>query len=492
MQVYSSAYDASSPNSELPPWHGRAILLVDLDAFFASVEQLDHPEWRGKPVIVGGSADKRGVVSTASYEARKFGVHSAMPSWQAKRLCPNAIWTFGNYPRYSEMSRKVMNMIWDETPLVQQVSIDEAFADVTPGKRLGDHPVVIARRIKDRVSELGITCSVGVSTTKTISKIASDMDKPDGLVVVYPGEERAFLNPLPVGKISGIGKKSVEKLTTYGINTIGDLAEADEKLLHSIFGINAQMMLDRARGIENSPIETSRPVKSVSNEQTFERDLEERDEILAAIDMVSTKLGRRLRRKGLAGYTVTLKVRYHDLSIHTAQRTGSVKIDSEGQMTPVLHELLDEVWRSGIGLRLVGVGISEFGEKPEQLSLFGMDDAELAGLDNANGASSGIKARTGTSHSNLETSKRATGAKPKLEPSVQELQNIAKATDKVKDLFGEGAVRYGRELRFDGKDTGTMSQHKDIADLQASLLPSRESMDDDSATYEPDDGSDSC
>ena len=425
---------------DLPRWEGRAILLVDLDAFFASVEQLDHPEWHGKPVIVGGSAEKRGVVSTASYEARKFGVHSAMPSWRAERLCPNAIWTHGNYPRYQEMSQQVMSIIRDETPLVQQVSIDEAFADVTPGRHIGDHPVRIAQRIRQRVAELGVTCSVGVGTTKTIAKIASDMNKPDGLTVVYPGHEREFLSPLGVGKISGIGPKSVEKLHVYGIETIGDLAEADEKMLAMVFGKNAGLMLARARGEEDVEVEVSSDVKSVSNEQTFSHDLVERDEILAALDMVAARVGRRLRRKGLAGHTITIKARYHDLSIRTAQRTLGKKVDDEHQMIPVIHELIDEVWAPGVGLRLVGVGVSDFAERPEQLSLF--DLAEGGGDAVCEDADVPAQSATGS--------------------------DLARATDAVKNRFGEKAVRYGRELRFEGRDTGTMAQNKDLADLQKS------------------------
>ena len=164
--------------SLLQPWEGPAILLVDLDAFFASVEQLDHPGWRGKPVIVGGDADKHGVVSTASYEARAFGVHSAQPASVARRLCPDAIWTHGHFDRYREMSETIMSILRDETPLVQQVSIDEAFVDVSPTKVNTEHPVRIAERIQSRVEALGVTCSVGVGTSKTIAKIASDMDKP--------------------------------------------------------------------------------------------------------------------------------------------------------------------------------------------------------------------------------------------------------------------------------------------------------------------------
>ena len=202
------------------PWEGPAVGLLDLDAFFAAVEVLDHPEWRGKPLIVGGSADKRGVVSTASYEARKYGVHSAMPSAQAKRLCPDAIWVRGNYSRYREMSKKVMACILDETPLVEQVSIDEAFFDVTPGRYSRESPVSICRRIQSRVAELGVTCSIGIGVNKTVAKIASDMDKPRGLTVVLPGSEAEFLAPLPVRKMSGIGKASEAHLAMMGIHTL--------------------------------------------------------------------------------------------------------------------------------------------------------------------------------------------------------------------------------------------------------------------------------
>ena len=189
----------------LEPWSGRAILLVDLDAFFASVEQLDHPAWRGKPVMVGGDAHRHGVVSTCSYEARAFGVRSAMPASTAARLCPDAIWTPGHFDRYREVSRQVMAILHDETPLVQQVSIDEAFVDVTPNSLNTEHPVAIALRIQKRVAQLGVTCSIGVGTTKAVAKIASDQDKPRGITVVYPGTEGAFMAPLPVRDLSGIG-----------------------------------------------------------------------------------------------------------------------------------------------------------------------------------------------------------------------------------------------------------------------------------------------
>jgi len=193
---------------EATPWEGRAILHVDLDAFFAAVEQLDHPEYRGKPVIVGGDPSRRGVVSTCSYEAREYGVRSAMPSARAAQLCPHAIWAASRFGRYHEMSQAVFALLRDETPHVQPVSVDEAFLDVTQGDFSTEHPVAIARRVRARVAELGLTLSVGVATSKTVAKIASDHDKPDGLTVVCPGSEAAFLAPLPVRDMSGIGPKT--------------------------------------------------------------------------------------------------------------------------------------------------------------------------------------------------------------------------------------------------------------------------------------------
>lgn len=199
-------------------WTGKAILLVDLDAFFASVEQLDHPAWRGKPVIVGGRADRRGVVSTCSYEARSYGVRSAMASATAERLCPDAIWATPRFERYHELSRAVMDILYAESPLLEQVSIDEAFLDVTPGRFTGDDPVAIATRIQEHVAELGITCSIGIASCKTVAKIASDLDKPKGLTVVYPGSEAAFLAPMKVRVMpaSASRAQSASRAWAYG------------------------------------------------------------------------------------------------------------------------------------------------------------------------------------------------------------------------------------------------------------------------------------
>lgn len=394
-------------------WTGKAILLVDLDAFFASVEQLDHPAWHGKPVIVGGRADRRGVVSTCSYEARSYGVRSAMASATAERLCPDAIWTTPRFERYHELSRAVMDILYAESPLLEQVSIDEAFLDVTPGRFTGDDPVAIATRIQEHVAELGITCSIGVASCKTVAKIASNLDKPKGLTVVYPGSEAAFLAPMKVRVMPGIGKQSAKRLESMGIRTLGDLANAKVEDLRSIFGVNSRAMHDRALGIDERLIETERIRKSVSHERTFADDLITRAEIEDAIDYVGSLVGRRLRRKQLAGHTVTLKLRYDDLSIRSAQQALPGNVDDEGIFIPVAKRLVSEIWQEGDAVRLVGVGISGFDAQDEQLDLF---------------ASAGIE---------------------------REGNDVIAAADKVRDRFGDGALKFGRELKLKAKDTGT-------------------------------------
>ena len=394
-------------------WKGRALLLVDLDAFFASVEQLDHPEWRGKPVIVGGRSDRRGVVSTASYEARAFGVHSAMPSATAERLCPNAIWTSSHFDRYHELSAQVMGILKDESPLLEQMSIDEAYLDVSPGRYTGEDPVAIAARIQARVAELGITGSIGVATGKAVAKIASDMDKPRGLTVVYPGGEAAFLAPMDVRAMPGIGKQSAERLRRIGIRTLGALADTPLDKLTPLFGVNAQAVRDRAQGIDPREIATESEVKSVSHERTFATDLVTREEIEDAIDMLGPMVGRRLRKKGLAGHTVTIKLRYADLSRRTAQKGLPANVDDETVFIPVAKRLIDEIWRPGDSVRLVGLGISGFEAHDEQLGLFA--DEELPA-------------------GNAE---------------------LLSAADKIRDKFGDGMLKFGRELKIRHETSGT-------------------------------------
>lgn len=416
---------------ELLPWEGRAILLVDLDAFFASVEQLDHPAWRGLPVIVGGSPEKRGVVSTASYEARAFGVRSAMPSVTAKRLCPEAIWTSGRFSRYREVSKAIMKVLFSETPHVQQVSIDEAFVDVTPNRVNRDHPVAVARRIQERVSALGVTCSIGVATSKALAKLASDMDKPRGLTVVYPGSERGFIEPLPVRALSGIGAASEAKLKAHGIETLGDLHRADERLIVRLLGKNGTVMLERVRGLEDSPVDPDDEVKSVSNEVSFAVDLTERADIEAAMATMAAKVGRRLRRKGLRGRVLTLKVRFGDLSVRSSQRTLAAPTDDELAFAPQLDRLLDELWRPGMAVRLVGVAVTGFG---------GAEERQQRLFEDEQSADEGAR-------------------RPRALADERRRRGLLEATDSVRDRFGEGAVLFGRELRTSGNTTGSSSKN---------------------------------
>lgn len=418
----------SDPARGLPPWEGRAILLVDLDAFFASVEQLDHPGWRGKPVIVGGDPQKRGVVSTASYEARAFGVHSAMPSSQAKRLCPDAIWTRGHFDRYRRMSDAIMAILRSESPCVQQVSIDEAFVDVTPNEVNRQHPVEVARRVQARVEELGVTCSVGVGTSKTVAKIASDMDKPRGLTVVFPGTERDFLSPLPIRALSGVGSAAEAKLNAAGIYTLGDIAGAGEERMARLLGKNGRMMFLRSCGGDDAPVADDDEVKSVSNETSFAEDLTERASIEAAVSAMAAKVGRRLRKRSLKGTTVGLKLRFGDRTVRSAQRRLEHPSDDDLAFAPILHALLDEIWRPGIPVRLVGVSMTGFDTPAaQQQNLFDPESPQ-------------------------DREKR-----PPLDEEKR--RSLLDATDKLKDRFGESAIRFGHEVATAKNTTGSAAKN---------------------------------
>ena len=410
---------------DLLQWEGPAIGLLDLDAFFASVEQLDHPEWRGRPLIVGGSAERRGVVSTASYEARRFGVRSAMPAATARRLCPQAIWTQGHYDRYREMSAKVMGILVDETPRVEQVSIDEAFFDVTPGRYSHESPVAICQRIQRRVAELGVTCSIGLGVNKTVAKIASEREKPRGLTVVLPGTERAFLAPLPVSAMSGVGPATESRLKGMGIRTLGELARTDPSALEGAFGVTGPRMAVRAAGLERSEVAEAaaheRP-KSVSNERTFSQDLTSRDELEAAVLHVSDMVARRLRKKGLKGRTVTLKLKFDVSHTRTAQRALAHETSDAHVIGPFALSLLDELWHEGVPVRLVGVGVSGFDGGEEQLALFGDDEAP--------------------------------------ERRAASLAALERVRDALRDRYGNDAVSYGRDLRFSDRTSDTAPMNK--------------------------------
>jgi len=360
----------------MPEWPGRAILHVDMDAFFAAIEQLDHPQWRGLPVIVGGSPDGRGVVSTASYEARRFGIRSAMPSAQAVRLCPDAIWARPRFERYHELSQAVCDVFRSVTHLVQQVSIDEAYLDVTPVGDSDVPPPEVARRIQARIDSLGLSCSIGVATAKTVAKIASDHEKPHGITVVPPGQEATFLAPLPVTALPGVGAATAGRLRAAGIRTLGDLAVLDTSTAGALLGASGPELARRAAGVDPRPVGDERDVKSVSHEQTFAHDIRERSEVEAAVRDLVGRVAARLRRKGLAGRTLTLKIRYADFTTRTASKTLPVPTDLDAELIPVALELVRRTWSSGAGLRLLGFGVSGFGCAEEQLGLFDEDAVE--------------------------------------------------------------------------------------------------------------------
>jgi DNA polymerase-4 len=357
-------------------WCGRAILHVDMDAFFASVEQLDHPDWRGMPVIVGGSAEGRGVVSAASYEARAFGVRSAMPSAQARRLCPGAIWARGRFGRYRELSQQVMEILRSISPKVQQVSIDEAYLDVTPTQHSPLEPPAVAREIQRRVDDLGLSCSVGVATSKTVAKIASDQDKPHGITIVRPGDEAAFLAPLPVTAVPGVGAATATRLRDAGIRTLGELALLDDLSAGQLLGSAGPDLTQRARGIDERAVHDAEGVKSISHEHTFATDIRQRKDVERELRELVDRVAARMRRKQLAARTLTIKLRYADFTTSTASRTLDSATDLESEMAPVAAQLLHSAWTPGTGLRLIGFGVSGFAEPVRQLELLRGNDED--------------------------------------------------------------------------------------------------------------------
>ena len=352
----------------------RTILHVDLDAFFAAVEQRDRPELRGKPVIVGGGGpNQRGVVSTASYEARVFGVHSAMPLRTAGALCPHGIFLPVDGRKYSRVSKEVLAVLRRFTPVVQPISIDEAFLDVTGSRKLFGDGETIGRAIKSAVTdEVGLTISVGVARTKLVAKIASDLRKPDGLVVVPPGTEAAFLAPLPIARLWGVGAKSAAMLSEYGVRTIGDLAALPHDLLERRFGKVGAMIGDRARGLDADTVSERDPAKSIGHEHTFDVDSSDREVIERSLLGLSEGVAGRLRDSGVKASTVTVKIRDSSFHTITRQRTLNEPTDLTEPIFRTALELARPEVR-GKKIRLLGVTASGLGEK-DQLSLFGSDD----------------------------------------------------------------------------------------------------------------------
>ena len=351
----------------------RHILHADLDAFYAAVEQLDNPELQGKPVLVGGRPEDRGVVATASYEAREFGVHSAMPMRSAVRRCPQGIIVRPRFDRYREISRKVMEIFQGVTSLVEPLSLDEAYLDITEAVGTGKPPLAVAIDLKQQVKqETGLTLSIGVATNKSVAKIASDMNKPDGLLVVPPGEEAGFLAELAVGKLWGIGPKTAERLNREGIETIGQLAAQTLDWFVQCFGQRAASVRARAMGDDQEPVQTERETKSVSAENTFVSDQGEPERLYEELTRLAANVARHLESKGLQGKTVTLKARLADFTTFTRQVTLPAPTDSEQIILERAWRLLSQELYPERTFRLLGVGVSNFeAEEQLQLPLFG-------------------------------------------------------------------------------------------------------------------------
>lgn len=347
----------------------RIIMHVDMDAFFASVEQLDHEEYRGKPLIVGGIGG-RGVVSTCSYEARKFGVHSAMPTAKAMKLCPQGIFIQGNYPRYAEVSQQIFDIFDHYSPLIEPLSIDEAFLDLTGMERLMDSPRQYALKLKQEIKEkTGIVASVGIAPNKFLAKIASDLEKPDGLVIVNKDHVQAFLDPLPVRRIWGVGAKTAAVLDRMRVKTIADLRKMSYEELHKTFGDKtAQHLFLLAQGIDERPVAPRGRAKSIGNETTFSEDLQSAEAALEVLLYLSVKVGWRLRQAGFKAKTVQLKLRQSDFSTFTRQKQLFEPSNFDNDIYTAIKDLFENL-NITRGIRLLGVSTTGF-EEMESLSLF--------------------------------------------------------------------------------------------------------------------------
>jgi DNA polymerase-4 len=388
----------------------RKILHLDLDAFFCAVEERRDPSLRGKPFAVGGRSDQRGVVASCSYAARRFGVRSALPMSQAMRLCPGLIIVPASHGVYGEASRQVMAILDHLTPLVEQISIDEAFLDVT---MLRDEAETLARRLQAAIrDELSLPSSLGVAANKLLAKIANNIGKsaaikdapPYAITVVPPGEEAAYLAPLPVRELWGVGPKTAEALARLGIHTIGAIARWPQADLAQRFGKHGADLAQRARGIDDSPVTPESETKSVSKETTFSRDVRDGETLRRTLRGLADGVGRRLRKDGLSGSTVKLKLRWADFTTLTRQVTLRLPTQHDDEIYAAALELFDKTWTAGRPVRLIGVGVSGFAGGGAQRGLW---DA----------------------------------------PLPEEDRRLESVLDELKDRFGEGIIRRGGELK---------------------------------------------
>jgi DNA polymerase IV len=385
-----------------------SILHVDMDAFFVSVELLERPELRGKPVVVGGRPDQRGVVSAASYEARKYGVHSAMPLRTAGRLCPHAVFLDGHHEKYGEWSDRVATILTKFSPIVEMVSIDEAYLDLAGTERLHGPPLAAADKLLRTITRTTeLPCSAGLATTRLVAKVASDQAKPRGLVWVAPGQEARFLSPLPVRKIPGIGEVTERALRALGVETVDQLAAISPEQLESVFGQWGDALYRKARGGDSYEFVIDAEPKSISHNHTFGEDTNDTDALHALLSHLSQKACKRLREAGLATRTLTLTIRYAGFDTHTRAKTLSEPTRLDSDIFRVFQMLFAEHRDMKRKIRLLGVSLSGFTHGGEQLDL-------------------------------LEAERR------------ERLEKLTRATDKLRDRFGFGKVQFGGSLRTDG------------------------------------------
>jgi DNA polymerase IV len=399
---FRAKHDSTDPLET--PLHST-ILHVDMDAFFVSVELLEHPELRGKPVVVGGRPDQRGVVSAASYEARKFGIHSAMPLRTAGRLCPHAIFLDGHHEKYSEWSDRVAAILAKFSPIVEMTSIDEAYLDLSGTERLYGPPFAAADKLLRSITrQTNLPCSGGLATTRLVAKVASDQAKPRGLVWVAPGSEARFLAPLPIRKIPGIGEVTERALRALGIETVEQLASHEQEKLEKIFGQWGTALYRKARGGDSYEFLIDAEPKSISHNHTFGEDTDNVAEMESLLSHLSQKACKRLREAGLFARTLTLTIRYKGFQTHTRAHTvqDPVHLDTD------IHAIFLDLFRAHRDpeqkIRLLGVALSSFSHGATQLDL-------------------------------LEADRR------------EKLDRLTKATDRLRDKFGFGSVQFGGSLR---------------------------------------------
>ena len=382
----------------------RRIMHIDLDAFFVSVEQAQNPGLKGKPVVVGGQPEQRGVVASASYEARAFGLHAGMPLTTARRLCPQAIFIEGSFPKYRDASQKFMAILADFSPYLEPVSLDEAYLDVTGFQSIHGSIHQMASKIKQRIKdELGLLASIGIASCKVVAKIASELSKPDGLLEVAAGDEHSFLAPLPVGKLSGVGRKTGAILSGLGIDTIGKLSLTPLSTLKSHFGASSEVLHRLSSGIDDRKVEPPAEAKSISRETTFGKDTRDKSFLKATLRYLSERVGSELRQHGKQARCITLKLRYADFTTITRRHTLRQATDADQTISDTGLKLLKRALsKERQAVRLIGIGVQNLTEPGRQLDM--------------------------------------------LDPSALRLQQLNRAIDRIRNKYGFTSIQTGRTL----------------------------------------------